>query len=234
MQKKKGLMLLPGSLSDEHVWTHQYAAFRNDYAVYRPHLAHCETLEEMAREALSALEGPFALAGFSMGGRVAIEMMRLSPERIERLALIDSSTHPIGEGEAEKRQGLIDLAKQEGMAAVAEEWLPRIVRVEKLRDPEFKTFLKEMMCRFTPDDYEREVRALLTRPDARPVIEQIKCPALILAGRDDPLSTPQRNEALAAQIPHAKLIIFDDCSHFPMLEYPEKTTDALRCWLEGY
>lgn len=234
MREKRRLMLLPGSLSDEAVWTHQYDAFGGDYKVSSPHFCHCDSLGAMAREALESVDGNFALVGFSMGGRVAIEMMRLAPERIDRLALIDSSTHPVAEGEAEKRQPLIDLAKKEGMETVAEDWLPKIVRAEKLKDPEFKAFLKTMMCRFTPEDYEREVQALLSRPDARSVIESIKCPTLILSGAEDPLSSPERNKALAAQIPHAKLVIFENCSHFPMLEYPQKMNAALAKWLDGY
>jgi pimeloyl-ACP methyl ester carboxylesterase len=92
-------------------------------------------------------------------------------------------------------------------------------------------FLTEMACRFTPEDYESEARALLRRPDARPVLATITCPTLILAGRDDPLSTPDRNRDMAACIPHARLKIFDDCGHFPMLEVPEAMNAVLRHWL---
>lgn len=231
MPGKTNLILLPGSLSDEQVWHHQIAELSDLCEIHAPHFAACDCLDTMARAALAEAPERFALVGFSMGGRVAIEMMRLAPERIERLALVSASVHPLAAGEAEKRQPLIDLAYRDGMEALAKAWLPRIVHPSRIKDEAFMHFLTEMACRFTPKEYECEVRALLNRPDARPVLAAITCPTLILVGRNDPLSTPERNLDLAARIPHAELVIFEDCGHFPMLEAPESMSAALRHWL---
>jgi pimeloyl-ACP methyl ester carboxylesterase len=231
MPGKTNLMLLAGSLSDEQVWHHQIADLSGLCNIDTPHFTAYDRLDAMARAALAEAPERFALAGFSMGGRVAIEMMRLAPERIERLALVAASVHPLGAGEAEKRQPLIDLAHRDGMEAVAKAWLPRIVHPSRIEDKAFMGFLTEMACRFTPEEYEREVRALLNRPDARPVFSTITCPTLILVGRNDPLSTHERIADLAVRLSHAELMIFDDCGHFPMLEAPRAVNAALRHWL---
>lgn len=231
MANKQPLVLLPGSLSDGAVWENQCSALADVADVHIPHVTGMASLEEIAESVLKEAPASFALAGFSMGGRVALEVYRRAPDRITHLALIDSSVHPIAEGEAEKRQPMLDLALAEGMEALADAWLPRIAHPSRLDDAEFMGKLREMALRFTPQDYVDEVKALLTRPDARPVMDMISCPTLILAGESDPLSTPARNEEMAKMIPHAELVILEDCSHFPMLEKPEETNAALRRWL---
>ena len=109
MPDKKQLVFLPGSLCDGRVWTRQIEAFSKDYEISTPHLLEYASLDEMARAALAMAPARFSLVGFSMGGRIALEMMRFEPERIERIALFDTSVHPIGPDEAVKRQPLIDL-----------------------------------------------------------------------------------------------------------------------------
>ncbi len=231
MSRKQPLVLLPGSLSDEEVWVNQVPALSDIADIRIPHLMGFDSLDAIADAVLADAPETFALAGFSMGGRVALEVFRRAPERVTRLALIDASVHPIAEGEAEKRQPLLNLAMTEGMEALADAWLPRIVHPSRLDDTPYMARLKAMACRFTPEDYVDEVRALLTRPDARPVMAMIHCPTLILAGEADPLSTPARNAEMAGMIPHARLAILKDCSHFPMLEKPDETNAALCQWL---
>jgi pimeloyl-ACP methyl ester carboxylesterase len=166
-----------------------------------------------------------------MGGRVALEMFRIAPERITRLALIDASVHPLAQGEAERRRPQIDMARDQGMATFANWWNPRITPPSRHGDAAFMGLLEAMACTFTTEEYEAEVKALLTRPDSRDLLPRIDVPTLILAGVHDPLSTPERNSAMAQAIPGSRLVMIEDAYHFPMLEKPDEVTAALRLWL---
>lgn len=231
MAVKENLVLIPGSLCDERVWGNQRRDLADVANIYIPHLHGYNSLVAMAEAVLAEAPENFALAGFSMGGRVALEIWRLAPERITRLALIDASVHPVAEGEAERRRPQIELAKKDGMAALAEWWNPKIVHPSKLEDAEYMALLKDMAMTFSPDDYEKEVQALLNRPDPRGLLGSIDVPVLILAGEQDPLSSPERNRAIAEAIPGARLLLLAGAAHFPTLEQPHEVSSALREWL---
>jgi len=232
-QIKQQLILVPGSLCDKRVWQHQAAALVDvaDISIPCPH-GH-DSLVDMARAILREAPMRFALCGFSMGGRVALEVLRLAPERITRLALLDASVHPVAEGEADRRQPQIDMAREQGMAALARWWNPRITPPARHGDKTFMGLLEAMATTFSAEDYQKEVIALLHRPDPRDLLADITVPTLILAGADDPLSTQERNRAMAEAIPNARLVLVEEAWHFPMLEKPEAVTVALRQWLEA-
>jgi pimeloyl-ACP methyl ester carboxylesterase len=123
------------------------------------------------------------------------------------------------------------MAREQGMAALARWWNPRIAHPSRHGDAAYMALLESMACSFTPDDYAREVRALLERPDPRDLLATIRVPVLVLAGAEDPLSTPDRNRAIAEAIPGAVLRLVEGAAHFPMLEKPDELTAALREWL---
>ncbi|MEO0031942.1 MAG: hypothetical protein RIS94_1700 [Pseudomonadota bacterium] len=225
------LILLPGSLCDARVWQHQMRDLAGIAHVVCPSLHGHDSLESMADAVLGDAPDSFALCGFSMGGRVALEIMRRAPGRISRLALVDASVHPVAEGEAVRRQPQIDMARDQGMVALARWWNPKIVHPSRTGDAALMGLLEDMACTFTADDYAEEVHALLNRPDPRDVLPTVKVPTLVLAGSEDPLSTRDRNEAIAAAIGGAQLLLVEGAAHFPMLEQPGVVTAALREWL---
>jgi len=229
-EETSSLLILPGSLCDKWVYAAQIAALSRHCSVVVPNPGAEESIEEMADAVLKDAPPRFALVGHALGGRIALEVIRREPERVRALALLATTVHPVRPGEGARRQTQIDLAMSEGMGALAGAWLPKVLHPRSLADPALMQGMTEMYCRFTPEDYAREVRALLKRPDPRAVLERINCPALVLSGRDDPLCSPEQSQALASQIKNAAIEIVDGCAHFPSIEQPESVTAALLRW----
>lgn len=223
-------MLVAGLLCDETVWSAQRAALEGECDVFTPSLWGLDSIPGMARAVLDAAPRRFALAGHSLGARVALEVVRQAPERVERLALLDTGVHPVRPGEAEKRQELIDLARREGMAALAARWLPPMVHPDRVRDPALMDPLAAMVCRASPDIFERQVRALLARPDAAAVLPGIRCPTLVACGRQDAWSPLSQHEPIAAAIPGARLAVIESSGHMSTVEAPEAVARLLLDW----
>ncbi len=224
------IFLLPGLLCDAQIWEHQTAALSGFAEVVIPDFRFVRTIPAMAQIVLDQARGGFSVAGHSMGGRVALEVYRMAPERVERLALLDTGIHPRKPTEEAGRQELIDLARREGMEALAARWLPPMLH------PNHSALLRpltEMVKRSTPDTFENQQRALLDRPDARTVLSSIQCPALVLCGRQDAWSPVAQHEEIASAIPGAKLVVIEDCGHMSPVEQPERVTAALRDLLDG-
>ncbi len=190
----------------------------------------------MAEAVLRTAPERFSIAGHSMGGRVALQVYRLAPHRVARIALLNSgsSARPPGEAgeeEARKRGELVALAQSEGMRAMLRQWLPPMIDSRRINDTLLVNGIIDMMSRKTPEIFVAQVRALLHRPDASAILEQIRCPALLLTGREDGWSTPAHHAAMHHKIAGSQLVIVPDCGHMSMLERPAEVSAALRTWL---
>lgn len=228
---KPVLYLLPGLLCDASVWAHQVEALSGGQEVRVPDLCGLDDITTMAQSVLEDAPVRFSLAGHSMGARVALEIVRLAPDRVERLALLDTGVHPRRDGEAEKRQVLVELAEREGMAALAQRWLPPMVYAQGARTAAIMPGLTRMVAGMTPDIHARQIKALLNRPNAEAGLSAIICPVLLGVGEKDLWSPPAQHEALAALMPHARLVVFPGAGHMAPLEAPDAVTDALSAWL---
>jgi pimeloyl-ACP methyl ester carboxylesterase len=226
------LYLLPGLLCDEYVWRHQIAGLPGEIRV--ADFRGFDSLTAMAQSVLEQAPDRFAVAGHSMGGRAALEIMRLAPSRVSKLALLDTGVHPVKEGEAEKRQVLVNLAMRKGMTALAKQWLPPMVHPGRIGDAALMGPLVAMVERMTPEIYLGQIRALLSRRDAAPVLATIKCPTLVATGRQDGWSPVEQHEAMARAIPGAKLAVWEECGHMSTVEQPEAVTASLAEWLSDY
>ncbi|TPG48210.1 alpha/beta fold hydrolase [Sphingomonas glacialis] len=229
---RENILFLPGLLCDEVVWRHQTAALGARYDVVVARLTDFASITAMAQAALALAPGSLSVVGHSMGARVALEMVRLAPDRIARLALLDTGVHPVGAAEPGRRQQMIDLAETKGMAALADRWLPPMVMAGALeRDPALDATLRAMVERMSPEIHGRQIAALLGRRDAAPLLATIRCPVLVGVGRHDAWSPPEQHAAIVAAIPRARYVIFEESGHMAPMEAPEAVTAALSEWM---
>jgi pimeloyl-ACP methyl ester carboxylesterase len=225
---KPTLVLVPGLLCDSLVWKHQLAAFADTHELLVPELSDYTSLEAMAAAVLAVAPVRFALAGHSLGGRIALEVVRQEPARVTHLALMDTGVGPPSPAERASRLELVVLGETVGLAAVAERWLPPMLHPARRQEPTFMAPLAAMVTGRTAASFRRQQEALLARPDARPVLAQVHCPTLVLTGREDEWSPPEQHEAIATAIPGASLVIVPEAGHFAPLEQPAAVTQALR------
>lgn len=230
------LLLLPGLLCDGVVWQAQIAALADHVDIRVADFYGARSLPEMAERALDLCDGPFAVAGHSMGGRVAFEIWRRAPERVQGLALLDTGAHPPRATERESRLALVRLAREEGMIAVAEHWLPPMLcpGLAQSDDPRaraIQTSLTAMVCRANPDIFAGQQAALLARRDAFALMASITVPTLVLCGRQDGWSPPDQHAEIASRIDGAVLSLIENCGHMSTVERPDEVTAALVGWL---
>jgi len=232
--KIPALVLLPGLLCDERLWRHQAGGLA-DLAgrVLIPDVTGQDSVAGIARGILETAPERFALAGLSMGGYVSLEIMRQAPERVEALALLDTSARPDTPQQTEARLALIKLARSGRFDEVWRGLLPRIVHPARIEDPEIRSDVRAMAHAVGPEGFERQERAIIGRPEGRPGLPSISCPTLVLCGRDDALTPPHLHEELAAGIPGARLCQIEACGHLSTLERPEAVTRAMRRWLDA-
>lgn len=225
---KPTLVLVPGLLCDALVWKHQLVAFASTHELLVPELSDYTSLEAMAAAVLASAPARFALAGHSLGGRIALEVVRQAAARVTHLALMDTGVGPPAPHERDSRLDLVVLGETRGLAAVAERWLPPMLHPARRQESAFMAPLEAMVAGRSAASFRRQQEALLARPDARPVLGMIHCPTLVLTGREDEWSPPSQHEAIAAAIPGAQLVIVPEAGHFAPLERPEPVTQALR------
>ena len=210
-------VLIPGLLCDRFVWAPVLDLLDGAVA----DLSTQTTIAQMAADTLAETAGPLRVAGHSMGARVAMEMAHQAPDRIERLVLLDTGIHPLRPGEIEKRARVIALAREQGMAALAEAWLPGMVHAPGRENAALMQGLTEMVLRMDLDLHERQIMALVTRPDAAAYLPEIACPTLLIVGRQDAWSPPTQHEDMLALLPDARLEIIEDAGHFAPVEQHE-------------
>jgi len=232
------LVLLPGLMCDRTVWEHQIGALSDiaDPLVMEWGSQHT-SLVGMAEATLSTAPERFALAGHSMGGRVAFEVFRRAPERVTHIAVMNTGVTPLpaGEAGAEEERGrrrLLAMARTDGIRVMAQEWLKGMIPAHRQDDRDLTEHIIRMFERKDAGLFETQMLALLARPDARPILPQIRCPALVLTGQDDVWSPPVRHQESADAIgATATLVLVPKSGHMSTMEQPEAVAHAMRKWL---
>ena len=225
------LVLLPGLLNTRRLWESQIADLADVAEVTVPELWHHASIGEMAAAALKVAPERFALGGFSMGGYVAFEILRQAPERVERLALMDTQATPDTAEATARRRGYVEQTKLGRFHGVQPSLLPQIVHRSRLADQSVIQPIVEMAAEVGADGFCRSQAAMIDRPDSRPLLVEINQPTLVLVGRQDMATPLIRAEEMAADISHSQLVVIETCGHMSPLEKPAEVSDALRRWL---
>lgn len=233
MARKTPLVLLPGLLCDAALWRAQVDGLKDVVDSWVADLTQDGSLAAMARRVLQAAPPEFALAGLSMGGYCAFEVMRQAPERVLRLALLYTGARADTPEQTSRRRGLIALAEKGEFKGVTPRLLPLFVHPDRLNDKTLTGAVTSMAERVGRDAFLRQQKAIIGRIDSRVSLATIKCPTLVLRGREDILTPPALAAEIAAGIPRARLDLIDHCGHLSTMEQPEAVTAELRQWLTG-
>ena len=223
------LVLIPGLLSDERVWQPLEDALP-DYRVYRADVAKDDTIEAMASRVLNEVTGDCIVVGHSMGGRVAMEVARQASGRVARLVLANTGHHPLKPGETEKRHAKIAQGHAD-FSAMVEDWLPPMIAASRHHDVELISNLTEMALSIGPDVHERQIRALIARPDAAAYLPELKCPILLMTGNEDVWSPEGQHREMLGMAQSASLRVVEDAGHFLPIEKPAVVTKMIADWI---
>ena len=232
------LALVPGLACDHAVWEPVLPALAAQARTWVPIHPPGGSLAERAAAILrDAPAGHFALAGHSMGGRIALEVVRQAPQRVTALALLDTGWQPLpageaGEAERTQRETLVALARRDGMRAMGQRWSVPMLHPAHL-DTQVHTDVLAMIERQPVEHFATQQQALLARPDAGAVLDSTTCPTLVLCGEQDGWSPPARHDEMARRIRGARLVLVPDCGHMSPMEQPGAVGAALVQWLRA-
>jgi pimeloyl-ACP methyl ester carboxylesterase len=227
------LVLLPGMMCDARLFAPQIAAFSGSRAVHIAPLGAADTVQALSAEVLENAPRLFALCGLSMGGIVAMEIVRQAPDRVRGLALLD--TNPKAEPDVfrAKREPQIAKVQAGGLTSVMRDEMKPNYLTDGPHRAAILDLCMDMAGTLGPEVFVNQSRALQTRPDQQDMLRRVTCPTLILCGREDSLCPIVRHQLMHELVPGSTLVIVDNAGHLPTLEQPEKTTAALAHWLEN-
>lgn len=225
------LVLLPGLLCDAALWRHQTDTLADIAEITVADLAGDDCLEDMARSVLETAPETFALAGLSMGGFVAQAVMRQAPDRVTRLALLDTSARADTPGQSERRRAFIAQTRHGDFKGVTSRLLPMLIHPGRLEDGDLTGTIMAMAEGVGREAFLRQQNAIMNRPDCRRDLSAIHCPTLILCGRQDALTPLAGHEEMAEGIPDSNLVVIEDCGHMAPLERPRAVSAVMRYWL---
>lgn len=231
------LILVPGLMCNETSWAPILPALSAQTTCQVVSHGDADSLTQMAQQILDAAPALFDLAGHSMGGRVALEVVRMAPERVQRLALLGTGYRAkeagaVGEKEVQGRQALLDVAQSQGVRAMAQVWVQNMVAPARLADAALIEAIVQMFERKSVDIFQRQIKALLTRPDATEVLRQVRVPTLVMAGEFDAWASPQQHQAIADLIPTPQpMQTVVGSGHMMMMEKPNAVAALFLDWL---
>jgi pimeloyl-ACP methyl ester carboxylesterase len=227
------IVLVPGLACTPRLYAEQLPALWTFGPVMVADHRRGDSMDAIARQILAQAPPRFALAGLSMGGYIAFAIQRLAPDRVMRLALLDTGSRSDTPEASERRKASIVKVQAGEFQAVMDVLWPILVDKNRREDAALKRIVLEMAVTAGPEAFIRQQQAIMTRPDSRPGLPAIRCPTLVLVGEGDELTPPALAEEMASLISNSRLVKVPDCGHLSTLERPEAVTRALVEWMEG-
>jgi len=227
------LVLVPGLLCSARLYGPQVEALWSHGPVTVADHRRDDDMAAIAQRILDNAPPRFALAGLSMGGYVAFAMMRLAPQRIDRLALLDTSARADSDEQKAGREKFIAMADAGQLMDIVETLTPKFLHWNHAGDERLKGIVKSMARETGVEAFIKQERAIMKRPDSRPLLASIKCPTLVLVGDGDELTTPEVAREMAGGIAGSKLVVVPECGHLSTLEKPEAVNQAMAAWLQA-
>ena len=230
------LVLVPGLMCDHTVWEPLLPFMGVSQTCQMIDHQSANSLSRMAEQLLEVSPPKFVMAGHSMGGRVALEVLRMAPERVAGVALMDTGYlaklgGAAGELEVSKRLVLLEIAQSKGIRAMAQEWVKGMVHPNRLADKALIETILKMFETKNSDIFARQLLALIFRKDATDVLKSISVPTLILCGQQDAWSPPSQHEEMLQYVPHAAMSVIEDAGHMSTMEKPQAVAEAMNRWL---
>ena len=227
------LVLVPGLTCTAQLYAPQVVALWRYGAVTVADHRRDADIKAMAARILANAPPRFALAGLSFGGYIAFEMMRQAPARIARLALLDTSARPDTPEQTAGRKVQIAMAQNGRYGEIADLSIPRYLHRNRQNDPAMTAIVRQMIDETGADAFVRQLQAIMSRPDSRPLLASIRCPTLVLVGDGDLATPPELNKEIADGIPGARYVVVPDCGNLSTVERPGAVNAALAAWLEA-
>jgi pimeloyl-ACP methyl ester carboxylesterase len=233
MDNPMPILLVPGLVSSPRIYGPVMPALWRLGPVTVANHIRDDNMGAIARRILAEAPPRFALAGHSMGGYIAFEIMRQAPARVAKLALINTQARPDTSEATARRQGLMARAASGGYRGVLDEMFPGLVHPSRQDDADLRQLVYDMGDDVGPEALIRQQTAIISRPDSRPTLAWIRCPTLVLTGDQDNTIPNSLSMEMASGIPGAKLVVLPNCGHMPQPEQPQATAEALTEWLRN-
>ncbi len=234
MTQRIPLLLLPGLLCDHRLWRDQIAALADIADATVADLTQDDSVKAMAERALAAMPpGDFVVAGLSMGGYVAFEVLRQARDRVRGAMLFDTSAQPDTPEQSRRRRGLMALSKRGQFRGVTPRLLPMLLHPDRVEEQPLAGEVMTMADHVGHAAFLLQQTAIMNRPDSRPDLAGIMVPVLVGVGRQDALTPLEKAEEIAVGIPNAQLAIIEDAAHLPTMERPAETSALMRAFLQA-
>ncbi len=232
----KKLILIPPFMATKAFWNNQVDALGDIADISIPDTSFHENIQDLASEIIRQAPDEFYLAGLSMGGYISLEIMRQLMEvgdegRVKKLALLGTNFRNDTDAVKQSRQEQMQAARDGDLDGVYSKVIPLLVHERFQKDIDFLTQLYGMVLELGAEVFVRQQLVNMSRSDSTSLLPKIKCPTLIVCGRDDVLTPMSYHTLMQEFLPHADLILIDDCGHFSALEQPGDVSNAFKQWL---